>query len=523
MKRTHLTILLLLALLLSLVVGTTSAQGGVLNYGDTVTQQLDAETPQALYTFNGNAGEVATVYVLGWSDLFQPKLTILGPSGQLAFSNHDALTPMGNDARVTVKVPATGNYSILVGSANGVLDSYTLALRLTTSGVSTALTDAPVTLTIPPNADAQAFTIAGSPDAEALLQIDTLTAGFGVAGYISAPDGHIFVAFDGMLPSVEMALPLNPGIDPYLLIIYAADPTQTGDVSIQLSGGSSAPVQTATQDSASSAGTPPADQCAAVAGINGVNVRSGPGTSYGIITTMAPNDYLIVTGQNYGWYSSELSGQTAWVAGSVITLAGPCDNLPFVDVSNGNPSPVATETPSVNSTTVTETSTSPTATTTGPTATASATTISPTTPPPTTPPPTTVAPTATATATATTAAQIAPPDNQHNLTIDRDDGGQISDAVSYPDGDTSERVRVTIDNLTNFTPNNTRNITLTLVCTGTGTENVSWGTGGPSSPTPNSCGQSTTVFHGYDSNQTYVNINISGPGYVTWTLVATTS
>jgi cell division septation protein DedD len=512
MKRTHLKMLMVLILSLSAFIGISNAQEGVLNYGDTVTNQIDANAPQALYSFSGNTAEVVTIYALSWSEAFQPSLTVLGPTGQVAFNNNDALTPMAGDARVSVVLPQTGSYSVLVGSGNGAFGEYTLALRLTTPGISTALSDAPVTLTIPPGGQAQAFSI--SSNANTSVQIASLTGGFGIAGYISAPDGHILVAFDGALPSINVALPADEASEPYILVIFGADATQTGDVSIQLGSASSTPSPQATSDNTSQASVP-ADQCAAVAGVNGVNVRSGPGTGYNVIATLAPNDYLIVTGQNNGWYSGSINGSTGWVAGSVITLTGPCSNLPFVDVS----APAPTDSPSSEPTSTAPTDAAPTEV--GPTAT-QPTVVGPTA---TTPAPTatTPAPTATTPAPTEPAAQIAPPDNQLNLTIDRDSGGQLTDAVSYPDGDTSDRVRVTISNLTNFSPNSTRDVTLTLVCTGSGTENISWGTGGPSSPTPNGCGQSISVFHGFDSNQTFVNINMSGPGYVNWTLVATPS
>lgn len=507
MQKARYFLFLLLAMALSVAGGVGMAQGGVLNYGDTQMHQISAESPQALFSFNGNADEVVTVYALGWIESFQPTLTVLGPTGQLAFSNDDALTPMGNDARATVKLPAAGAYSILVGSTTGSAGEFTIALRLTTPGISTALSDAPVTLTIPPGGDKQTYSISGSPEGTTSLQIASNTVDFGVAGYVSAPDGQILMAFDGALPSVNITLPVNNTGMPYILVIHAADETQSGEVTIQAGGSgdstSTTPdtsTSTTTDQTTDSQNQPPADQCAAVAGDGGLNVRSGPSTDYQVLTTIAPNGYLIVNGQNNGWYSGPISGgATGWVAGSVITLVGPCSNLAFVEAPAA-PSQQPTTAPQQPTQTQQTGDTSPTATT---------------------PPPDTNQPTATP--TATQAQQVAPPDSDYNLTIDRDDGGQMSEVISYPNGDTTDRVRVTISNLTNFTPNNTRNVVLTLVCTGTGTENVRWGTGGPSSPTPRTCGESITSFHTDDSNQTFVNITLTGNGYVTWTLVATTN
>ncbi len=81
---------------------------------------------------------------------------------------------------------------------------------------------------------------------------------------------------------------------------------------------------------------------------------------------------------------------------------------------------------------------------------------------------------------------------------------------------------MTIGNLFNQPPNNARDVNITLVCNGTGTENLQWGTGGPNSPTPHGCGSSANVFHTDDSNQTFIYITIPGgsTSYVNYTLIA---
>lgn len=52
-----------------------------------------------------------------------------------------------------------------------------------------------------------------------------------------------------------------------------------------------------------------------------VNVRSGPGTSNGVITQVSQGDSLQVTGQSGDWYSVKLpSGGTGWVAGWLVSV-----------------------------------------------------------------------------------------------------------------------------------------------------------------------------------------------------------
>lgn len=495
---------LLLIVALWAIPSVVMAQGGIITYGETRTDTLSDAAPQVLYALNGNIGEVVTVYVLGATDAFQPSVTILGPTGQLAFSSSDALSPIANDARTTVRLPQTGGYSILVGSANAGFGSYTIAVRLTTPGISTQLGAEPVVLNIPPGGQSQAFTVAASPNADTPITVASATPNFIYSVQISAPDGRIIFALDGAIPSINVVLPAST--EPYTIVVKASNATDSGTLSISqggtipstipstTDGGNPAPVVT---EEVGSAGAPPSDQCSVIAGPGGVNIRSGPGTDYSAIGGLAPNAFLVVNGQNNGWYTGPTNFGIGWVAGSVVTLSGPCNNLAFVEAP---PLPVAT--------------TAPVATQAEPTATTANNNPTPTTE-------NNNNPTPTYTPTATEAAQIAAIDNDHNMTADRDSGGTFSNDVSYPNGDTSDRVRLTIDNLTNQTPNNYREMSILVTCFGEGAENLTWGTGGPTSNSSKKCNEALATQHTNDSNQTYININLPSEGYVTYTIIVT--
>jgi SH3 domain-containing protein len=70
-----------------------------------------------------------------------------------------------------------------------------------------------------------------------------------------------------------------------------------------------------------------------------VNLRNGPGTTFGIVGTLVYGTSLSVYGQsNNGWYQVIDNGQLVWVSSSVTALGGNCDNLPDVtpaDLNNG--------------------------------------------------------------------------------------------------------------------------------------------------------------------------------------------
>ena len=239
-----------------------------------------------------------------------------------------------------------------------------------------------------------------------------------------------------------------------------------------------------------------------------VNARSGPGTNYAPPVAQVPaGTTLNATGHNgdRSWYQVNYNGQMVWVAMFVSATEerGNCSSLA---VASYPPPPVVAAPP-----------TSP------PSGGGGGSSPAPTSPPsggggggpaPTSPPP----------PTATPNAPTAPPDaSSHTFNVNRDGTSQFQEVISYPNGDTEDRIYATID-LNQGGGNQTRNVTFTLVCNGTGTEYVRWGTN------PNSagltCGGSTTRFFTYDSETQYYYVLFpsgSGTGYVNYTLIATSS
>jgi hypothetical protein len=115
----------------------------------------------------------------------------------------------------------------------------------------------------------------------------------------------------------------------------------------------------------------------------------------------------------------------------------------------------------------------------------------------------------------------APADAQANLLqVDRDGSGSLKDAISAPDGDTSDLIWVRVVNLDTQPPNNYREFALTLDCTGTNADEVRWG----SAYTPNlTCGDSIVLpFLSGNSQQPIVVLFPPGShqSYIEYTLSA---
>ena len=75
-----------------------------------------------------------------------------------------------------------------------------------------------------------------------------------------------------------------------------------------------------------------------------VNIRSGPGTNYARLALLQAREPIQVTGQseNGQWFVVQNQFIQGWMAASVITVTGPCTQLPVVAAP---PLPAASATP----------------------------------------------------------------------------------------------------------------------------------------------------------------------------------
>jgi hypothetical protein len=107
------------------------SQGGTLQPFEAQINVIGEGSPQVLYTFNGTAGDLANLQVIGISQDFDPQVTVLTPSGALLGTSVDNQFSFNvTDAAVTAYLPETGIYSALV-SGEGALGG-TFVIRVTT-------------------------------------------------------------------------------------------------------------------------------------------------------------------------------------------------------------------------------------------------------------------------------------------------------------------------------------------------------------------------------------------------------
>jgi hypothetical protein len=247
----------------------------------------------------------------------------------------------------------------------------------------------------------------------------------------------------------------------------------------------------------------PGDSCIATVSGASIDLHSGPGTNYNVVQSVTAGDLLTAIGVNSGWYLVELQDDSeGWVAENTASLNGACDDLPFVPV----PGAETPRTPTAEAGTATPSATVTFTPSWTPTSTATATftpSYTPTTPPPD---------------------QVAPEDPRFNspLEIPLDNTVSVLDFVSYPGGDTEDRVRYSV---TGMNPDPTQSggrarLVIAVSCFGENTDQIELFTGGQTF----SCGQ-TLVDREVTADSDTGSIVITAVGgegtYVQWVLTGT--
>jgi uncharacterized protein YraI len=517
---------LFLLLLLMVVVPTTAAQGvAVLTYGSSAAGTLSSEAPLNLYTFSGNTGDLVTARVFGLEPGMTPNASLLGPNQQvLAGSPLEQLTS-GNSVVLNRILPSAGVYTLLVGGSPG---GYLVSLSGSAVTATTPLAlpaNTPVTLGA--DGSSQVFSVGNASQTAVAIAVanSAVQGAFSLAVYNAA--GQSLAHFDGAVSDVCVSIPGGSGTltvalaganggQPLGVTLSVVDGSCTGLTVTQSSPPQ--PVQPAQPTQVPPPATTPevsSPQAACTASSGGaVNVRSGPGTEYGILTSLQAGVQAAVVGQSgNGWIVIQINGVQGFVSQTVVGVFGSCAGLPFIAAPNQPPA-AATATPPQQQ--------APTATLQQqqqqpPTATATQANGQGVPPTATTqqqqPPPTA---TASYTPTATLAAIVAPPDSNYAMQVPLDQTVSVTDFVSFPDGDTEDVVSYGVTGLNNSValPGGQAALTLSFSCFGTGTQFISFIVDGQT----RSCGQSYNRTVNADSNTGAVRVRATGgeATYVQW-------
>ena len=509
--------------LLFLSVNAVQAQG-MLTYGSITSANVSAEAPIAIYLFNGAAGDLASVRVFSLVPDAQPTVSLFtATQQQLATNSGNPFSP--GLAELSLALPETGVYTLFVSSAAGTPGEFVVRLDGSAPPPPQALDAAVPTGAALSDVTPAVYSVAASPAAPVTVTVSTATPGFAFAAALRNPDGATVSVSNGSDTTPILAT-LPPGTGTYTLEVRPAIPGTTGEVALSVGAVTTAPpsdtaipAPEVTEEVGASATV-----CTATA-ISGVNVRSGPSTDYVILQALPAGTSAEVVGLGAGWYVISLPGTPqGWVFGDLVTLSGPCDALAAIPIPPLPLQPTATYTATPTPTVMTGDVT-PTATLSGDQPTPTYTPTTSGDQPTATYTPTTSGDQPTATYTPTTSTeQIAPQDSGSNgpLVIQLDSTESVLDFVSYPNGDTEDRVPYRVDGMNNnvaFSGGRAQ-LTITASCFGENTDQIQFFAGGQTY----SCGQTVVdreVTADSDTGSVVVTA-IGGEGtYVQWVLTGT--
>lgn len=530
--------------------------GQPLNWDEPVLGQIT--TPQGtLFNFQANAGDTANIEVLG--------LGGLQPSIVLQDTNRAIVAQEPNNARdntttLTYTIFTSGIYYVQVQGVDNTLGQFTILLsRGLPPGIPLEI-GTPIDGIVSPDFPAVYYDFPANPDTITRLTIRSLSEGYGPMATVMNSNGDIVAAVIGEA-LVGATLELRQGSETYKLMVEIGTFPETANFQVTLNYGPEQP----SEDTASSSQPPSSggdtsssssSNCQLSSLDNSdIRIRAGGSTDHEIIGLMPANTSLPATGYNQangGWYEVRMNdGNYGWMASFVVFAAGDgCNSLPIKsypdpgsssgpsgteEPGDGTTTPTTTVTPTPSSTvagigpsptytyTPSATSTSPgpdeTEEVTGPTSTY---TYTPSATYTYQPPTATYTPSYTP--TTPPADQIAPEDSRTlaPLIIPLDNTASRLDFVSYPNGDTEDRIQwdITGMNPNVALPGGRARLVIAVSCFGQGTQYITFFTGGQTY----TCGQTIVDREvTYDTRTGLITITATGGQgtYVQWVLTGT--
>ncbi len=227
--------LLVLALLgLSLAPGSvpTRAQGGkALSNGSLETGTISDQARQVAYTYAGKAGEVITAHALGTSAGMNPALALLGPDQQQIATNDNDPFSLGGitDARITRRLPADGNYGLVVSGTNG---SFLLRFGVRPSGGTLLEPGVAASAAFQPGSGPAVLLFPVDPAGGTPLALTSDTPDFPYLAQVYDNKGQLIALLSGNPLIQSVSLKLGPDEGDYELVIVPLDSTKQGSVSV---------------------------------------------------------------------------------------------------------------------------------------------------------------------------------------------------------------------------------------------------------------------------------------------------
>lgn len=474
--------------------------GETIQWGEAKLGQVTSAAG-TLYNFQGVAEDTASIEVLGVGG-FSPRVSILDANRNVLVQDDNAAA--SNTVNVSHTLTVDGLYYIQVNGLNDSVGQFTVSLN---RGLPTGIPIPPpnsntIQGVVSPEFPTVYYDFNPSPTDNTRIEIRSLTEGYSPVATVYASSGESIASVSSSR-LVATALEFGPGTEPLKLAVQLGTFLTQADFEV---------IVIVVPPATSSSSVPSTSSCVlSSADGNDVNIRSGGSTNHPAVGVMPGGTTLGATGYNSangGWYEVQMANGTyGWMASFVLTTTGDCATLPTKTYAaapagggnngggNNGGGPAATEEPGGGNngggTPPTEEPGSP-----------------PPTEEPTEEPPT---------------AQTAPPDGDpvynFELNFKNNETRTVSDVISYPNGDTSDRVRYEVKGFDSVTF--AAESTITLVCTGPGAENAKVHFGAGNGPGVPCNGATRTYNHGEFTaiGQFTIFLDSGSDAYVTWTAV----
>jgi hypothetical protein len=389
---------LIVLVFLLLTGAVASAQGGTpLAIGENKAGAVDVAGAAAPFSISVAAPQSVNIQVLAITQGFSPTFRVLDPNGLVVLDVPPS--SIGTTAQGSPSLSSSGSYTVEVRGANNSTGQFLISLQ---PGAPLLPPEAltlgqAVNGTVDGQTTRRAYSFSGSEEEAFLLTVrsDQPTVGEVIA-LRDAETGEMLGMITASLSGAQFRI--MPALRGYVLEVMHGGgivgssyvvclATESGSINCPGFGAQFAPTGVEPTEIVPTAAEPtvvvptplatatliptsvaptinPAGACSVVTRGQFVNVRSGPGTGFSVLTQLSPSGVAPVIGRlpDNTWWQVQVNGIIGWVSAAVVTLGGNCAGVSVVVPPTViPPAETAEVTPGTPTTTLTPSNT-PTAT-----------------------------------------------------------------------------------------------------------------------------------------------------------------
>ena len=347
---------LILLLTMALAGAITAQSLTPISIGENKPGEVTAAAPVVSFALTVPSPQTISIQVFGLTPGFAPAFSVLTITG----AQLQSVTPPpgATIAAGSTALASAGVYQIAVSSANGQSGQFALSVQggAPLPAPSPLVLGQPQAGVVSSQSPINLYTFTALPTdsavvtVRALSQTDALEAGGPLVELRDQETNEVLATSSARLIGVAWRVPLGT-------VSYVVQVTHSGAIAgeaftvcLQSENNGpacpgSAPAVTPTPALIPPTATPqpptrippvaipPGGPCSVASSVGTpVNIRSGPGTNFSIVTQLPVTSTAPVVGRlpDSSWYQVNVNGIPGWVSGSVVVIGGQCAVLPVV-------------------------------------------------------------------------------------------------------------------------------------------------------------------------------------------------